>query len=72
MDIQINNHLIKNTLINFKEAMNVITKETSKKLQLQGLNRKTISVVEMADRSTSETGGNVVGFFSKNRITIIP
>jgi len=52
VDVPINEIIVPNTLVDLGAAINVMTKETMLKLNLQGDLRKTTTVLELADRST--------------------
>jgi len=52
VDVHINGIVVPNTLIDLGVALNVMTRETILKLNLQGDLRKTTIVMHLADRST--------------------
>ena len=58
MDVYINGHSIKNALIDLGAAINVMTKDTMKKLKIEGL-RATPTILQLADNSTVTLGGMI-------------
>ena len=52
VDVHINGTMIPHTLIDLGDAINVMTKDTMLKLNLQGSLRKTTTVLQLADRFT--------------------
>lgn len=52
VDVHINGTMIPHTLIDLGASINVMTKDTMLKLNLQGSLRKTTTVLQLADRST--------------------
>lgn len=56
VDVKINGTLIKNTLIDLGEIINVMTKETMQLLQLVNL-RPTPIILQLTDRSTVKPEG---------------
>ena len=52
VDVHIYDVIVPNTMIDLGDAINIMTKETMLKLNLQGTLRKTTIVLEIADRST--------------------
>jgi hypothetical protein len=56
VDVYINNICIPNTLIDLGATINVMTRETMKKLKLTNLHQ-TSTVLQMVDRSTVEPEG---------------
>ena len=59
VDVHIGGVIVPNTLINLGAAINIMTKETMLKLNLQGTLRKTTIVLQLADRSTVTQEGIV-------------
>jgi hypothetical protein len=57
VNVHINKTLIQNTLIDLGVAINVMTKYTMLKLNLQGFLRDTPTVLQLADRSTVKPEG---------------
>ena len=57
--VNVNSVIVPNTLINLRDAINVMTKENMLKLNLQGILRKTTTVLQLADRSTVAPEGIV-------------
>ena len=51
VDVNINGTIVPHTFIDIGVAINVMTKETMLKLNLQGSLRKTTTVMQLADRS---------------------
>eukprot|EP00253_Pinus_taeda_P014105 PITA_14105 len=51
VDVHINGTIIPHTLIDLGDAINVMTKDTMLKLNLQGSLRKTSTILQLADRS---------------------
>jgi len=58
-DVHIDGVIFPNTLIDLWAAINIMTKETMLKLNLQGTLRKTTIVLQLADRSTVTPEGIV-------------
>ena len=52
VDVHINGTIIPHTLIDLGAAINVITRDTMLKLNLQGSLRKTATILQLVDRST--------------------
>ena len=52
VDVHIDGVIVPNTLIDLMASINVMTKETMLKLNLQGTLRKTTMVLQLVDRST--------------------
>jgi len=52
VDVHINGTIVPHTLIDLGAAINVMTKETMLKLNLQGSLRKTTTVLQLVGRST--------------------
>jgi len=52
VDVHINGTIVPHTLIDLGDAINVMTKDTMLKLNLQGSLKKTTTVLQLADRST--------------------
>jgi len=59
VDVHINGTIVPHTLIDLRVAINVMTKDTMLKLNLQGSLRKTTIVLQLADRSTVTPKGIV-------------
>ena len=59
VDVHINGTIIPHTLIDLGAAINVMTRDTMLKLNLQGSLRKTSTVLQLADRSTVTPEGIV-------------
>ena len=59
VDVHINGTIVPHTLINLGAAINVMTKETMLKINLQGSLRKTTIVLQLADRSVVTLEGIV-------------
>lgn len=59
VDADINGTIIPHTLINLGASINVMTRDTMLKLNLQGSLRKTTTVLQLADRSTVTPEGIV-------------
>ena len=59
LDVQIDGVIVPNTLIDIGPSINVMTKETMLKLNLQGTLRKSTTVLQLADRSTVTLEGIV-------------
>jgi hypothetical protein len=59
VDVHIKKNLIHNTLIYLEEEINVTTKDTMLRLNLQGSLRHTSSLIQLADRSTIDTKGMI-------------
>ena len=59
LDVHIDGVIVPNTLIDLGATINIITKETMLKLNLQGTLRKTTTVLQLADRSTVTSEGIV-------------
>jgi hypothetical protein len=57
VNVHINNTLIQNTLIDLGDAINVMTKDTMLRLNLQIFLRDTPTVLQLADRSTVKPEG---------------
>jgi hypothetical protein len=57
VNVHINKTLIHNTLIDLGVSINVMTKDTMLKLNLQGFLRDTPTVLQLADRSTVKPEG---------------
>jgi hypothetical protein len=57
VNVHINNILIQNTLIDLGAAINVMTKDTMLRLNLQGSLRNTSTMLQLADRSTVNPEG---------------
>jgi len=57
VSVNINNNFIQNTLINLGEAINVMTKDTMLRLNLQGSLRHNSIVIQLADRSIVKPEG---------------
>ena len=51
--------IVPNTLINLGASINIVTKETMLKLNLQGTLRKTTTILQLVDRSTVTPEGIV-------------
>ena len=51
VDVHIDGIIVTHTLIDIRAIINVMTKETMLKLNLQGVLRKTTTVLQLADRS---------------------
>ena len=58
-DVHVNGVIVPNTLIDLGASINVMTKETMLKLNLQGTLRKTTTVLQLVDRSTVTPEGIV-------------
>ena len=52
VDVHINGTIVPHTLIDLGAAINVMTKDTMLKLNLQGSLRNTTTVLQLADHST--------------------
>lgn len=52
VDVYIHRIMVPNTLIDLEVAINVMTKETMVKLNLQGALRKTTTMLQIIDTST--------------------
>ena len=50
--MHINGTIVPHTMIDLRAAINVMTKDTMLKLNLHGSLRKTMTVLQLADRST--------------------
>ena len=59
VDVHINGTMIPHTLIDLGAAINVLTKDTMLKLNLQGSFTKTMTMLHLADRSTVTPEGIV-------------
>jgi len=59
VDVHIDGFIVPNTLIDLAAVINVMTKETMLKLNLQGALRKTITMLQLVDRSTIALEGVV-------------
>jgi len=59
VDIHINGTIIPHTLIDLGAAINIMTKDTMLKLNLQGSLRKTSTVLQLEDHSTVTPEGIV-------------
>ena len=59
VDVHINGTMILHTLFDLGAAINVMTKDTMLKLNLQGSLRKTTTVLQLADHSTMTPEGIV-------------
>ena len=59
VDMHINEIIVPHTLIDLGAAINVMTKDTMLKLNLQGSLRKTKTVLQLANRSTVNPKGIV-------------
>jgi len=59
VNVHINGTIIPHTLIDLGAAINVMTKDTMLKLNLQGSLRKTTTVLQLANRSTVNLEGIV-------------
>ena len=59
VDVEIDGIIVPNTLIDLRDAINVMTKENMLKPNLQGTWRKTTMVLQLADRSTVTLKGIV-------------
>ena len=59
VDVRINGTIVPHTLINIRVSIKVMTKDTILKLNLQYSLRKTIIVLQLADRSTATPEGIV-------------
>ena len=59
VDVHIDGVIVPNNLISIGAAINVMTKETMLKLNLQGTLRKTTTVLQLADQSTLAPKGIV-------------
>ena len=59
VDVHINGTMIPHTLIDLGAAINVMTKDTILKLNLQGALRKTMTMLQLADHSTVTLEGIV-------------
>ena len=59
VDVHISGTIVPHTLIDLGAAINVMTKDTMLKLNLQGSLRKTTTVLQLADRSTVTPEGIV-------------
>ena len=59
VDVHINGTIVPHTLIDLGAAINVMTKDTMLKLNLQGSLRKTTIVLQLADHSTVTPEGNM-------------
>jgi hypothetical protein len=57
VNVHINKTLIQNTLIDLGAAINVMTKDTMLKLNVQGFLRDTPTILQFADRSTIKPKG---------------
>ena len=57
VDVHINGTMIPHTLINLGDAINVLTKDTMLKLNLQGSLRKTRTMLQLADQTTMTPEG---------------
>ena len=51
VDVHINGTIVPHTLIDLRAAINVMTKDTMLKLNLQGSLRKTTTILQLADHS---------------------
>lgn len=58
-DVHINGTIIPHTLIDLGVAINVMTKDTMLKLNLQGSLTNTTTILQLADRTTVATEGIV-------------
>ena len=58
-DVHIYGVIVPNTLIDLGVAINIMTKETMLKLNLQGTLRKTTTIMQLADQSTVTPEGIV-------------
>jgi len=56
-DVHINGTIFPHTLIDLRATINVMTKDTMLKLNLQGSLRKTTTVMQLADCSTTTPEG---------------
>ena len=54
VDVHIDGVIVPNTMIDLGAGINIMTKETMLKLNLQGTLRKTTTVLQLVDRSTIE------------------
>lgn len=63
VDVHINGTIIPHTLIDLRAAINVMTRDTMLKLNLQSSLRKTSTVLQLADRSTMTPEGIVEDVF---------
>ena len=52
VDVHINGTIVPHTLIDLGAAINVMTKDTMLKLNLQGSLRKTTTIIQLANHST--------------------
>jgi len=59
VDVHINGTIIPHTLIDLGATINVMTRDTMLKLNLQGSLRKTLTILQLADRSTMTPEGIV-------------
>ena len=59
VDVHINGTIVPHTLIDLGASINVMTKDTMLKLNLQGSLRKTTTVLQLADCSTMTPEGIV-------------
>ena len=59
VDVHIDGFIVPNTLIDLGATINVMTKKTMLKINLQGTLRKTTMVLQLADRSTVAPEGIV-------------
>jgi len=59
VDVHIDGIIVPHTLIDLGDAINVMTKETTLKLNLQGSLRKTTTILQLADKSTVAPEGVV-------------
>jgi len=65
VDVHIYSILVPNTLIYLRATINVMTRETMLKLNLQGALRNTTTVLQLADRSTVAR----MGFFEDSMVS---
>ena len=59
VDVHIDGIIVPHTLIDLGAAINVMTKETILKMNLQGSLRNTTTILQLADRSTVDLEGVV-------------
>jgi len=59
VDVHINGTIVPHTLIDLGAAINVMTKDTMLKINLQGSLRKTTTILQLANRSTVTPEGIV-------------